>query len=261
MPGTIVVPLDGSRFAERALAPAAEVARRSGARVVVLSARYGGVVVEPRHYLEEAARAAGIVDPVLVVIDDRLAASAIVSVVAEIPDPVVCMTTHARQAVGQALFGSVAEETLRRVDAPALLVGPSMLEGPVSFEEIVVCVDGSVAATAIVPVAAAWARDLKLDITVVGVVEPGPESELAASVEAVARDLEAGSPRVRRQILHAAHAADGVVEFVRERPRAFVALATHGRTGLARLTAGSVTMAVVHSAPCAVLTVRPPGLV
>ena len=57
MPKTIVVPLDGSTFAERALRPAAELARRSGAHVVVMTARLGGVVVEPKRYLDETARA------------------------------------------------------------------------------------------------------------------------------------------------------------------------------------------------------------
>ena len=56
MPKTIVVPLDGSAFAERALRPAAEIARRVGAHVAVMTARYGGVVVEPKRYLEETAR-------------------------------------------------------------------------------------------------------------------------------------------------------------------------------------------------------------
>ena len=77
MPKTLVVPLDGSTFAERALRPAAGVARRAGAHVVVMTARYGGVVVEPKRYLVEAARTAGIGDAEPVVIEDRLAASAI----------------------------------------------------------------------------------------------------------------------------------------------------------------------------------------
>jgi nucleotide-binding universal stress UspA family protein len=38
MPKTVVVPLDGSTLAERALRPAAEVARRAGAHVVVMTA-------------------------------------------------------------------------------------------------------------------------------------------------------------------------------------------------------------------------------
>lgn len=36
-----------------------------------------------------------------------------------------------------------------------------------------------------------------------------------------------------------------------------VVVATHGRTGLARMALGSVAEAVVRSAPCSVLVVRP----
>jgi nucleotide-binding universal stress UspA family protein len=268
MPSTVVVPLDGSQFAERALRPAAEVARLSGARVVVVTARYGGVVAEPHHYLEEAARAAGIPDPEPIVVDDRLAASAIVAMVEENPDPVVCLATHARGRAGEGVFGSVAEETLRRVRVPVVLVGPAVPPGPTPLEELVVCLDGSKLGSAIAPVAAAWARDMHLDVILLGVVDaqqhqqasPGSETLSAAHLERVARELEEPSVRVRTHLLHSSHSAGAIVEFAGKRPRAFLALSTHGRTGLERLTTGSVTMAAVRRASCPALTLRPSGL-
>ena len=39
-----------------------------------------------------------------------------------------------------------------------------------------------------------------------------------------------------------------------------IVMGTHGRTGLARLLAGSVAEQVMRRAPCPVLTVRPPSL-
>jgi nucleotide-binding universal stress UspA family protein len=47
VPKTIIVPLDGSEFAERALAPAAALAKRTGAEIIVMTSQIGGVVVEP----------------------------------------------------------------------------------------------------------------------------------------------------------------------------------------------------------------------
>jgi nucleotide-binding universal stress UspA family protein len=269
MPKTIVVPLDGSAFAERALRPAGEVARRAGAHVVVMTARYGGVVVEPKRYLEEAARAAGIDDPVAVVVEGRLAGSAIAAVVSEHSDPVIVMTTHARQRMGQALFGSVAEEVLRAGPIPALLVGPSVPDVPTHFAELIVCLDGSALASAILPLALAWARDLHLDVVLVRVAEADPKSTLPesdpvagdlADLQHIASELEPTVGSVRCQILHHPRAAEAIVEFARNHPRALLALTTHGRTGLARVTAGSTAIAVVRGAHCPVLVTRPPGL-
>ena len=269
MPKTVVVPLDGSTFAERALRPAAEVARRAGAHVVVMTARYGGVVVEPKRYLEEAARAAGIDDPEPVVVEGRLAASAIAAVVSEQSDAVIVMTTHARQRLGQALFGSVAEEILRRAPAPVLLVGPSVPDDPTPLAELIVCLDGSALANAILPFAAAWARDLHLDVVLVRVAEADPKSPLPesdpvardlADLQHIASELEPTGGSVRCQVLHHPRAAEAIVEFARNHPRALLALTTHGRTGLARVTAGSTAIAVVRDARCPVLVARPAGL-
>ncbi len=256
MPDTIIVPLDGSPFAERALGLAAAVADRTGADVVVLTARQGGVVVEPRAYLTEAAEAAGIPHPRPVVIDDRLAASAIVLVAHESRDPVVCMTTRAHRGAGHVLFGSVAEETLRRLAAPILLVGPRMQAGLPDLAHLVVCLDGSDFSASIVPVASAWGRALDIDVTLVNVADP----EQPVDLEQVAAGLEAECGPVAQKFLAGRDAADAIVDFAAGRPGTLLALTSHGRTGLARLAVGSVTMAVVRNAPCPILTVRPAGL-
>jgi len=266
-PRTLVVPLDGSRFSERALSPVAEIARRAGARVVVLTARQGGVVVEPHRYLDDAARNAGIPVSESVVIEDRLAASAIVAVAEEAGDALVCLATHARQAVGHAVFGSVAEEVIRRVDAPVLLVGPAVGEGLCHFDELVLCLDGSELASAIVPVADAVASALELSVSLLFVVEPDAGTEpraerraIEAELDRAAAELATVTQSVPRHVLDSRDVGSAIVEFASARPRALLALATHGRTGLARLAAGSVTMAVVRGAPCPVLTVRPAAL-
>jgi nucleotide-binding universal stress UspA family protein len=269
MPKTIVVPLDGSTFAERALRPAGEVARRAGAHVVVMTARYGGVVVEPKRYLEEAARAAGIDDSEPVVVEGRLAASAIHLVAGEHAEAVVVMTTHAREGLGQALFGSVAQEVLRTAPPPTLLVGPSVPDEPVHLGELIVCLDGSTLALAILPFAAAWARDLHLDVVLLRVSEPEPASTVQdpdpvlrdlADLQRVASEFEPTCGPVRCEVLHHERVAEAIVEFARNHPRALLALTTHGRTGLARLAAGSVAIAVVRDAHCPVLVTRPSGL-
>jgi nucleotide-binding universal stress UspA family protein len=269
VPDTILVPLDGSTSAERALALAAAISGKTGAGVVVLTARQGGVVVEPKRYLTEAARAAGIANVRPVVIEDRLAASAIVEVAREARDPVICMTTHARGGAGHALFGSVAEETLRRAAVAMLLVGPRMPSGLVAeFEHLVVCLDGSELSCAILPLVAAWAPVLDADVTLVTVVDPDtraavpPVGDVSAAVnlERLAHELESACGTVAWTVLTERHAADAIVEFAGRRPGTLLALTSHGRTGLARITVGSVAMAVVRDATCPILTIRPAAL-
>jgi nucleotide-binding universal stress UspA family protein len=267
---TIIVPLDGSAFAERALGPAAALAHKTGATVVVLTARQGGVVVEPKAYLKQVAEAVGITDAEAVVIDDRLAASAIVLVAREANDPLACMTTHARGGPGHALFGSVAEEALRRVSAPILLVGLRVPPGIPDLAHLVVGIDDSDYSNAILPAVWSLAGVLGVDVTLITVVDP--ESQPARGGSPAMSGAEAGNLQrlagglgadwgpVAWQVLAASQAADAIVEFADGRPCTVLALTSHGRTGLARITLGSVTMAVVRDATCPVLTVRPPGL-
>lgn len=49
-------------------------------------------------------------------------AECIVEIAGRLRADAVCMASHGRSGLGRALFGSVAEEVLRRVDRPALIV-------------------------------------------------------------------------------------------------------------------------------------------
>jgi nucleotide-binding universal stress UspA family protein len=80
------------------------------------------------------------------------------------------------------------------------------------------------------------------------------EQQVRAQMHRCVRSLE------RRGIAAAAVVELGdPAEIIVERAADYdlVVLGTHGRTGVARLVAGSVAEAVVRRAPCPVLTVRP----
>jgi len=257
---TLIVPLDGSEGAERALPTVAALVRRSGAAVIVLTAEIGGVVEHPIEYLDRAARAAGIDEPQTLVVKGQFAATAIATTAKTAAEPVVCMATHARSGWRRALFSSVAEETLQVVEAPVLLVGPHVADAAPEPSLVVVCTDGSPAAQAILETAGDTAAALGLEVVVI-TVATGAEGEAAtAEVERVAAELAAQGVTARGEVIDATDAPGAIVEYVRDRPGAILALATHGRTGLARMTVGSVTMAVVADAPVPVLTVRPSQL-
>jgi universal stress protein A len=72
-----------------------------------------------------------------------------------------------------------------------------------------------------------------------------PEAQ-QAKIE-VTRAVAIGSPSVK------------IVETVEAEHVDLIVMATHGRTGLSHLLIGSVAERVVRTAPCPVLTIRPPA--
>jgi nucleotide-binding universal stress UspA family protein len=272
MAKTIIVPLDGSEFAERALAPAAALAARTGAQVVVMTSRIGGVVVEPERYLADAAAEAGISGADVIVVSDRSFVRGLKVVIADVADPLVCMSTHGHSGLVEAMIGSMAEEAIRTIGVPMLLVGPNVeVRLATRFDTLVVCTDGTPTARAIVPEVSIWIRELRLRAWVVQVLDPEARRALEESgedpaievgaVHALAESLlNRDGAGVNWDVLHRDDAADAIVDYARGVPASLIAMATHGRTGLARLALGSVAVAVVHDAPCPVLVVRPSGL-
>ena len=140
----IVVPVDGSDLAERALPQAEALARLAGAplhlvRVVDLTglARYGAIGLHAeatafqlvlaneetvaRGDLERTAR--GLRERGASVTTERRRGDAATEIVgATGPGDVIVMATHGRGGVTRWFLGSVAEEVVRRAPVPVLLV-------------------------------------------------------------------------------------------------------------------------------------------
>jgi nucleotide-binding universal stress UspA family protein len=64
-----------------------------------------------------------------------------------------------------------------------------------------------------------------------------------------------GSDRVQTLVTQGAPAAE-ILKIAAEKQASLIVIATHGRTGLSRLTLGSVADRVIREAPCPVLVVR-----
>jgi len=270
MPKTIIVPLDGSELAERALGPGRALATRTDAAVVLMTSLEAGLS-DPDRYLAGAADRASLDAAELVVISDRDAVGGIEVLVNDRPDPVVCMSTRGRSGMGKAVLGSVAGETIRRVAAPVLLVGPAVEpELATRFESALVCTDGSDTSKAVVAPVTDWIRQLHLRTWIVQVLDPDVRRELPqgagrvveeAAVFSLAQTLmQRDGGGVNWDVLHGERVAEAIVDYAAHLPASMIAMATHGRTGFARFALGSVAASVVHAAPCPVLVVRPDGL-
>ena len=274
---TVVVPLDGSALAERALAPAVTLARTEGSAVTILAVAATEVdALGIRHYLLEAARGVGRDDRDVRVVVAPNPALEIVEVARSYPDALVCMGSHGRSGVGAALLGSVAEGVLR-AGGPVLVVGPHCRAGEMRLERLVACLDGSGMSEAILPLAASWCRAFDMKLQLAHVIEPGAAVMLSAKqgeldgggadvvednyLRAVATDIRHQGVVPDWEVLHGDDPAAAIVDHATAVEASILALTTHGRTGLARLAIGSTGAKVVRDSPCPVLLRRPAEVV
>ena len=190
-------------------------------------------------------------------------ASAVEELVVSEDGSIVVMASHGRGR-SAALVGSVAEDLLQRVFGPIMLVGPSVathdFTGPV-----VVSVDGSDESEAALPLAAAWAIELGVEPWIVNAIDPDtlvPESSVidAGYPARLADELkDVTHHTVEFEELHDAKPGHAVPAFAESIQASLIVASSHGRTGLRRMTLGSVTAEFVRRSYCPVLVVRLPS--
>ena len=262
----LLVPLDGSVSSERAVPVAERLARRLGLevqlyRLVGDQADVAGAEDYLNNVVEK--QLAGEARTVVDVGDDPV--RAIVEAAGE--DAVPCMGTAASVRFHQGHFGSVAEGVVRDLARPMFLVGPEMEPSPgESTQKVVVPVDDSKLSESAIPFAVDLAEAFGVPLWVVNVASPKQEakgrgSDLVVGHSRYVRNL-AGKIRrahpdldVEYEALHDEDPAAAVVRFVGDDGTAV--MATHGRSGLSRLVAGSVATGVVARSKRAVVVFRP----
>jgi len=178
----------------------------------------------------------------------------------------VAMTTHGRTGLRRALLGSVAEEVLRHSEIPTVLNRPGSKIG--DWKRIVVALDGSPTAEAILDEAARLALLFKATIHAVRVTLPLlPTSDMYFEPSPAAREdpqpyLDEVCTRLARQGILAVpavregFAGQEIVKYAVEIGAGLIGMMTEGRSGFPRLLAGSVAEEVLRSAPCPVLLRR-----
>jgi nucleotide-binding universal stress UspA family protein len=269
---TMVVPLDGSAFAERAIRPACSIAARlEQARVLLVSCAPDDVDAAQRELDDRARLYSEVVDIDTRIVGDGDPAEVLLAIAATEPDGMLCMATRGKGALRAAVLGSVSTKIVCRSSQPLILVGPQCRTSllPAERGRLLVCSDGSELSDSIVPVAATWCDRLRMEPWLTEVVGPDEDPEPAhqphpnrevdaatARLATLATRLHTPTTRARTRVLHGAPGRS--IPWLAERlPAALIALATHGRGGLTRLTMGSVAAEVVRHAPCPVLITRP----
>ncbi|HYL29750.1 MAG TPA: universal stress protein [Gemmatimonadales bacterium] len=291
----IIVPLDGSAFAETAIPAAAALAR--GLRghlelVMVHSPALSGPSptaalaqdarirsFEEAYVIQKARSTADAADgPVASsVLDGPVAPTLIEHVRARKADLVV-MTTHGRAGLSRFFLGSVADRLVRELHCPILLLPPEspQIPEPGAAARILIPLDGSALAASVLGRAAAVLPDAALELVRVVVLPATPlppeagwsvpseildeELSIAAHyLEDVAATLRARGRVVHTRVLSHWSPAAAIADYAEERHCDLVALATRGGSGLQRALLGSVADKIIRSARLPVLVWNPPA--
>jgi nucleotide-binding universal stress UspA family protein len=194
----------------------------------------------------------------------------------------VVMTTHGRGGLERAWLGSVADELIRTLGIPMLVIRPGEGEAPAPrLERILVPLDGSRHAEAVLPVALAMASLFDASLALRRVVLPvalmtGPPASFPAGIDTeltaieqrraqayldrLGEQLRGVGARVSGAAVLGRAVCETILAIAHERGPGMVALATRGRGGLRRLLLGSVADKLLRRGDLPMLVTRPrPG--
>lgn len=293
----ILVSLDGSALAEEALPRAIDLAVTVGSTVLLLRAAeahgFTGADATDAQVIavhEAEAYLAGVREWVLRqgVADVQTAvwygpaADAIVDAARFRKADLIVMSTHGRSGLGRLVLGSVAARVLHSTSTPTMLLrhGASPLgaastratSGTPRAQRVIVPLDGSPAAEAILPFLLQIAGPLDMRVVLIRVLEPIPPRAvelgpvIVEDVEGrrhdaeeylapIAAQLSRRGVDVRAEVRRGAPVAE-ILTAARETGADLIAMTTHGRSGLGRLLFGSVAEALLRGAGIPVFLMR-----
>jgi nucleotide-binding universal stress UspA family protein len=272
----LIIPLDGSPAAETVLSEARRFLRRSDSEIVLVRAEFPLVaeavpgvmaadVVEARAYLE---RTAGMLEEqgvrVETVAESGPAADVILNTVRERQGSLIVMSTHGRTGLARAVMGSVAEQVLRRSPVPVLAVRTlhAASGGPVPPDErqplrnILLPLDRSERSLRALGPAADLCRLFGARLLLLHVLDSDDDQDTAEAYFQAVETRAASQGVAVTTLLDTGKVAEEILDVARFHDADLIAMATHGRRGLARLAMGSVTEEVLRKSYVPVLAVR-----
>lgn len=282
----ILVPLDGSELAERALSYAGAIATRLKSEIVLLTVcAPGGCLERPlRAYLEkQAEELVSMGAKASAVVAEGDAAEEILNLAEANYVGLIVVSTHGLSGSGRWAMGNIASKVLQKAHTPTLLVKPGKSEP--AFDEkglgsVLVSLDGSHFAEAILPYVEDLARGMDSEAALLTVVEPVKlprmesyghwvdfdkyEEHLANEAEAKAKRYLGGQElalrekgvRVSSTVL-SGRPAETILQHAEDKSVGIIALSTHGYSGITRWAYGSVASKIVECSSRPVLLVRP----
>lgn len=292
----ILVPLDGSVFAESALPHALSLAEKTKASVRLAMVNEPvdlppGVWAEAflanhAHYLDTItesvrSRAAPGVSVSSTLLEGEV--SKALAAEADVTSELIVMSTHGHGGISRMWLGSVADELLRLSPVPVLLIRPQKGEEGAAPEEvkavrhIVVALDGTPFGEQAIEPALALAESLDAATTLLRAVAfpamissympdtvqgndafvAEAEGEARSYLEQLKGELGLSDKDVHYDVRVTARPANGIMEYAESNGADLIAMASHARHGVSRAVLGSVADKVVRGSHVPVLIVHP----
>ncbi|RIK41457.1 MAG: hypothetical protein DCC58_12460 [Chloroflexi bacterium] len=291
---TIIVPLDGSEFAEHAIGLGQLLAETLGGVLElvtvleepVLLDLTPGVVLPNRlaaeRYLNSIAEKLETTAECRTTVLRGVPVDEILSIAAAQEDTIIAMSTHGRSGVARFTFGSVADKITRGASCPVALVRGTVDTVSWKVRKALVPLDGSEFGESAIPLAQALADGDGGEIHLLRVVPAfwsapyvayGPEAmylnadqiaelteeaqqEARAYLEEMATVARAAGARVTWEV-RVGRAADEIIRVAETVEPDIIVLSSHGRGGFRRWALGSVADEVLHRSTTPILVVPP----
>lgn len=297
----IMVPLDGSELAEVALPYAAELAIQLGSEITLIYVSELGKDPQEemdQSYLQKTVesikeRAASYsgqpattqIIKVKSVILSGHPAEKIVEYADSENISFIVMSTHGRSGIQRWALGSVADKVMRASTKPVVLIRSKDSRSDIRVEgllrKVVVPLDGSKEAEAVIPYIEELASKLKLGVILVQVLDRGyntlegyfplsdqqMESDKAIATTYLntmgARLKEKGiavstEEKLNIDIIYG-NPAEEIIKLANEKQVDFIAMTTHGRSGVGRQVFGSVAERILREGNTPLMLVKAPG--
>lgn len=288
----VLVPLDGSVLAERALNPAISIAEALSARMTLLRVvpqfailtadptlyeemnRLGGD--ESLAYLRSKVQELGLEFPIEVACEIGQPADSIVQFAEEHDVDLIVMSSHGRSGLNRWVYGSVAERVLRQGACATAIINARAANELTEHSKILVPLDGSALAESAVTPAEQLVRALEGKLYLLRVITPAHQTLETASMREVFDDIEQqeveeadaylrskcsgfSEDQVVCEVLSGeGTVAETIIEYGAEQQVDLIVMSSHGRTGLQRWVFGSVAEKVLRGACCATMIIRDP---
>jgi len=286
----ILVPLDGSAMAERALVPAMALAEAISARVIIIRVAVPLTLnLDPKFYKlfirqrqNEAKRylrsvqsrfASSSADLETQVIVGRGARS-IINFAQEQDIDLIIISSHGLSGSNRWIFGSVVDKVLHNAPCSIVLIHSEVQLEPFAFKRILLPLDGSAIAEQALEPALTLAEATMAELFLLRVtsvpqvsVQPVPgwpgfdairdaaEREANAYLQSVRARVADSSVPILLNVISGTIAED-IIDIVECKEVDLIVMSSHGCSGIERWAFGSVAEKVLRGAKCATLVIR-----
>lgn len=288
----ILVPLDGSNLAERALTPAVSIAEAMSANLTLLRVvpQFAILAADPMlyeemnrlgedeslSYLRARVDELNLAFPVEVICETGQPADTIIQYAEDLNVDLIIMSSHGRSGLNRWVYGSVAERVLRQGPCATAIINAQAANKLPERRKILVPLDGSELAERALEPGIQLAKAMEADLHLLRVTTSAHQMLETSSMQEVFSEIEDKEVQEADDYLRAKYidvadvdvfsavalaktsVAETIIEHAAVQGIDMIVMSSHGRTGLQRWVYGSVAEKVLRSACCATMIIRGP---